>query len=186
LGRRIRISEEELIRLLTERSERGLEILYDNYSAALYGVIFRLVQQDDVAEDILQETFIRIWKNFIQYKAEKGRLFTWMVQVARNLSLDKLRSKEFQNAGKNQDIGKAVFSGDPALSGSYNPETIGVREIVSRLEKEYKEVIELLYFQGFSQAQAADKLNIPLGTVKTRSRAAILKLRQSFDAVVQN
>ncbi|HNP49634.1 MAG TPA: sigma-70 family RNA polymerase sigma factor, partial [Bacteroidia bacterium] len=93
--RRIKITEEELIRLLSNREEKGIEILYDNYSAALYGVIHRIVQQDEIAEDVLQETFLKIWNNFGQYDSAKGRLFSWMINIARNASIDKVRSKEF-------------------------------------------------------------------------------------------
>ena len=186
MGRRIKITEEELIKLLSDHKVRGMEILYDNYSSALYGVIHRIVQSDEIAEDILQEVFLRIWKNFSQYSAEKGRLFTWMIQVARNMALDKVRSRDYVNSKKNQPLENFVFYNELTATGSYNPDTIDVRDIVSKLEPEYKEIIDILFFQGYSQADAASKLNIPIGTVKTRSRAAILKLRQKFDAIEKN
>ncbi|MFN8145273.1 MAG: sigma-70 family RNA polymerase sigma factor [Bacteroidia bacterium] len=179
--RRIKITEEELIQLLSNREEKGIEILYDNYSAALYGVIHRIVQQDEIAEDVLQETFLKIWNNFGQYDSAKGRLFSWMINIARNASIDKVRSKEFVNRNKNQNLEKAVFSAGEDLQSGFNPETIGIKKMVQELEPEYRQVIELLFFGGYSQSAAAEKLNIPLGTVKTRSRAALQKLKNYFE-----
>jgi RNA polymerase sigma factor (sigma-70 family) len=180
LGRRTEINEEDLIKKLANGETRGLEILYDNYSAAMYGVILRIVQNDEIAEDLLQESFVKIWNNFAQYDAGKGRLFTWMINICRNLAIDKLRSKDFVNQNKNRPIENSV-SGIVSVITSYNPDTIGIKEIVHKLEPDYKTIIDLLFFEGYSQAEAAEKLNIPLGTVKTRSRAAIIKLRTLFD-----
>jgi len=181
LGITTEISEEELVRKLANRETKGLEILYDNYSAVLYGVIHRIVQNEEIAEDLLQEAFLKIWNNFGQYDASKGRLFTWMINICRNLSIDKLRSRDFVNQNKNHPIENSVI-GLASVISSYNPDTIGIKEIVKRLEPDYRTIIELLFFEGYSQSEAADKLNIPLGTVKTRSRAAILKLRMLFDS----
>ena len=180
MGIRTEINELELVRKLTNRDTKGLEILYDNYSSAMYGVILRIIQNDEIAEDLLQEAFIKIWNNFMQYDAGKGRLFTWMINICRNLAIDKLRSKDFVNHNKNQSIENSV-SGIVNIMSSYNPDTIGIKEIVRKLEPDYRTIIDLLFFEGYSQAEAAEKLNIPLGTVKTRSRAAILKLRMLFD-----
>lgn len=157
-----------------------MEILYDNYSSALFGVIHRIVGKEDTAEELLQEAFLKIWNNFAQYDATKGRLFTWMVNIGRNLAIDKVRSKDFINQSKNQNIENAVFIPDPKLA--YDPDLIGIREIVRKLEPEYRQIIDLLFFEGYSQSEVAEKLSIPLGTVKTRSRAAITRLRNFFDA----
>ena len=165
--------------MLSERNTDGLEILYDNYSPALYGVIHRIIQHDEIAEDVLQETFLKIWDNFNLYDPAKGRLFTWMVNVARNMAIDKVRSKEFSQKNKNRDLETSVIA--PDYQGVYNPDTIGIKEMVRKLEPEYRQIIDLLFFGGYTQSEAAEKLNIPLGTVKTRSRAAIMKLRQQFE-----
>lgn len=179
MGRQ-RIAEQDLIALIVARNKQGIEILYDNYSGALYGVIYRIVQNDEIAEDVLQEAFIKIWNNFAQYDATKGRLFTWLVNLSRNLAIDKVRSREFINSSKNQEIGNIVSFIDMGNNHSYKPELIGLRELVRKLEPEHKEVIDLLYFSGYTQSEAAEKLNIPLGTVKTRARNAIMKLRKEF------
>jgi len=181
LQRRIPISEEALVALLSGKDAKGIEILYDNYSAALYGVIYRIVGKDEIAEDVLQETFLKIWNNFSQYDASKGRLFTWILNIARNLAIDKVRSKEFVSQSKNRPLQDSVSSIDVSNEFSYNPETIGIKEMVRKLEPEYKEIIELLFFGGYTQSEAAEKLGIPLGTVKTRSRSAIMRLRNQFE-----
>jgi len=167
--------------LLSGKDAKGIEILYDNYSAALYGVIYRIVGKDEIAEDVLQETFLKIWNNFSQYDASKGRLFTWILNIARNLAIDKVRSKEFVSQSKNRPLQDSVSSIDVSNEFSYNPETIGIKEMVRKLEPEYKEIIELLFFGGYTQSEAAEKLGIPLGTVKTRSRSAIMRLRNQFE-----
>jgi RNA polymerase sigma factor (sigma-70 family) len=180
LSRRIKIEEEALVKLLTNRDSRGMEILYDNYSATLYGVIHRIVKTDEIAEDVLQEAFLKIWNNFMQYDPSRGNLFTWMLNICRNLAIDKVRSRDFVNQNKNRDIENTVSNNELNLSVSYNPDTIDIRKMVDSLDPEYRKIIDLLFFEGYSQSEASEKLNIPLGTVKTRSRAAIQKLKSLF------
>ena len=93
LKTKITLSENELVHAILTKDRNGAEALYDMYSSSLYGVIFRIVQHEEIAEDLLQDTFIRIWNSFSSYDASKGRLFTWMVNVARNIAIDKTRSK---------------------------------------------------------------------------------------------
>ena len=89
LKTKITLSENELVHAILTKDRNGAEALYDMYSSSLYGVIFRIVQHEEIAEDLLQDTFIRIWNSFSSYDASKGRLFTWMVNVARNIAIDK-------------------------------------------------------------------------------------------------
>ena len=180
MGEKIKIEEHKLIKMLADRETGSLEILYDNYSAAMYGVIHRIVKNDEIAEDLLQEVFLKMWNNFPQYDPAKGRLFTWMINISRNLAIDKVRSKDFTNQYKNQPIEKTVSFENMLTTASYNPETIGLKEIVKKMDPEYRIIIDLLFFEGYSQSEAAEKLNIPLGTVKTRSRAALQKLKAIF------
>jgi RNA polymerase sigma factor (sigma-70 family) len=180
LGTRIKIEEEKLVKSLADREAKTFEILYDNYSSAMYGVIHRIVKSDEIAEDLLQESFLKIWNNFHQYDSSKGRLFTWMINICRNLAIDKVRSKDFTNQYKNQPLEKTVSSESNLVQADYNPDTIGLKEMVKRLDPEYRKIIDLLFFEGYSQSEAAEKLNIPLGTVKTRSRAALQKLKSIF------
>lgn len=178
---KISLSEPELIQALRARDNKGVEALYDMYSAALYGIIFRVVQHEEIAEDLLQEAFVKIWNSIASYDDSKGRLFTWMVNIARNLSIDKTRSKDFRNHSKTEDIENIVLSVDKGYTTSINPETLGVKELVEKLNPDQKIILDLVYFRGFTHVEAAEELNIPLGTVKTRLRNAIITLRKVFN-----
>src|SRR5438128_417661 len=131
--------------MLADREAKSLEILYDNYSSAMYGIIHRIVKNDEIAEDLLQEGFLKIWNNFHQYDSAKGRLFTWMINICRNLAIDKVRSKDFTNQYKNQPLEKTVSSEYNLLNTDYNPDTIGVKEMVKKLDPEYRKIIDLLF-----------------------------------------
>lgn len=175
------LSEDELVRALLSREARGAEALYDMYSGSLYGIIFRVVQHEEIAQDLLQETFVKIWNSTSYFDPAKGRLFTWMANIARNLSIDKVRSKDFRNHSKNQDIENNVNFIDERQSSSLNPELLGVKELVAKLKPEYKSILDLVYFRGYTHVEAAEELGIPLGTIKTRLRMAILTLRKFFN-----
>ena len=179
--KKLTLSEEELILALRNREKIAIEALYDMYSASLFGVISRIVSDEATAEDVLQETFVKIWHSFSSYSEEKGRLFTWMVNVARNLSIDKLRSKDFKNRSKNQDLENNVTSIDEQRNTVYKPELMGIKELVQTLKPEQKSILDLVYFKGYTHVEAADELGIPLGTIKTRLRMAIIELRKYFN-----
>jgi len=178
---KISLSEEELVRALRNHEKIAVEALYDMYSPSLYGVISRIVTNTPLAEDVLQETFVKIWHSFSTYSAEKGRLFTWMVNIARNLAIDKIRSKDFKNQNKNQEIENNVTFIDQYKSTAYKPELIGVKDLVQALKPEQKSIIDLVYFKGYTHVEAADELGIPLGTIKTRLRMGIQALRKYFN-----
>jgi RNA polymerase sigma factor (sigma-70 family) len=181
LSKKIKLSEEELVLALRHREKIAVEALYDMYSASLYGVIVRIVIDEATSEDVLQETFVKIWHSFSSYSEEKGRLFTWMVNIARNLSIDKLRSKDFKNHSKNQELENNVTSIDEQRNTVYKPELMGIKELVQALKPEQKSILDLVYFKGYTHVEAADELGIPLGTIKTRLRMAIIELRKNFN-----
>jgi RNA polymerase sigma factor (sigma-70 family) len=174
------LTEQALVQKLLNRDKNAMSVLYDRYSSALYGVIHRILETDELAEDVLQEAFLKIWKNIDSYDADKGRLFTWMLNIARNLSIDKLRSKEFKNSRQNQDIDNNVYAVDSQSRVEYNPDLIGLKQLVEKLKTDQRQIVELVYFSGYTQAEVAEKTGIPLGTVKTRLRAAINELRKVF------
>lgn len=178
---KISLSEPELVQAIRTRESRGAQALYDMYSSALYGVIYRIIQHEEIAEDLLQEAFVKIWNSAASYDESKGRLFTWMVNIARNLSIDKTRSKDFRNHSKTEDIENIVLSVEKGFTTSINPETLGLKELVSKLNPDQKAILDLVYFKGFTHVEAAEELNIPLGTVKTRLRNAIITLRKVFN-----
>ena len=166
---------------LKNREKIAIEALYDMYSSSLYGVISRIVVDTATAEDVLQETFVKIWHSFASYSTEKGRLFTWMVNIARNLSIDKIRSKDFKNQNKNQELENNVTFIDEQRNTVYKPELLGIKDLVQTLKPEQKLILELVYFKGYTHVEAADELGIPLGTIKTRLRMAIQQLRKHFN-----
>ena len=179
--KKISLSEDELVNALKNQETVAIKALYDMYSAALLGVITRIVLHTEVAEDLLQETFVKIWNSAKTYDSTKGRLFTWMMNVARNLAIDKLRSKDFKNANKNQGLENNVNFIDDQKKINFNADTLGIKELVGNLKPDFKNVLDMVYFKGYTQAEAAEELNLPLGTVKTRIRMAILELRKNFN-----
>jgi RNA polymerase sigma-70 factor (ECF subfamily) len=179
--KKISLSEEELVRRLKAQDTIAVQALYDMYSGALLGVISRIIPQTEIAEDLLQETFIKIWNSAITYDSNKGRLFTWMMNIARNLSIDKVRSRDFRNSGKNQDIENNVDFIDSQKEITFNADLLGLKDMVTALKPEFNSVLNMVYFKGYTHVEAAEELNLPLGTVKTRIRMAIIELRKHFN-----
>ena len=174
------ISESDLVSQLRAKEKAALEYLYDHYSGALYGVIFRVLKKESVAEEVLQDVFIKIWDRFENYDPAKGKLFTWMMNVARNQAIDKTRSKEISKEQKTSDIGNVVSIIDREDYIEQHTDSIGVKEILKNLPEEQQFVVEYLYFKGYSQSELAEEFNIPLGTVKTRLRLAMQQLRMTL------
>lgn len=162
--------------LLRSRDNNAFTYLYDNYSGALYGIIVQIIGSVELSNDVLQEVFVRIWRKIDRYDPAKGRLYTWMLNIARNASIDMLRSKGFQNSQKNQQIPE---NPDGLLPGSFQPNAdyLGLRKMLEQLKPEQRILIELAYFKGYTHEEIAAWEAIPLGTVKTRIRTALLQLR---------
>ncbi|MCC7298205.1 MAG: sigma-70 family RNA polymerase sigma factor [Bacteroidia bacterium] len=173
-------TENELIKQLKLRQNNAFTWLYDHYASALFTVIKRNIQNDDQASDLLQEVFIKIYNNIDRYDHEKGRLFTWMMNLTRNLCIDYLRSQTNKNQEKNQNIENSVNTIDSAYSAVTEINAIGLKKIIERLPEQQSEILDFVYFQGYTQQETSDKLNIPLGTVKTKLRMAIITLRGVF------
>jgi RNA polymerase sigma factor (sigma-70 family) len=157
-----------------------LEYLYDHYSGALLGVILRIVKNDEIAEEVMQDVFLKIWNRFETYDTSKGRLFTWIVNIARNQAIDKTRSKEIVNERKTGGLDKVVSKIDEAEYIEQRVESIGVKEALNELSAEQRFVVDYLYLKGYTQSELAEEFNIPLGTVKTRLRVAMQQLRGSL------
>lgn len=172
-------TQDELIVLIRERNQKAFSYLYDNYSQALFGVINAIVNDTAESEDVLQKLFLKIWNSFSTYDENKGRLYTWMLNIARNLAIDSTRSKHEKIKSKIQSTSSDVYYFENNLVAETNEyDSIGLKEIVNDLKEEHKLVIDLAYFEGYTQEEISKKLNLPLGTVKTRVRQAILKLRE--------
>lgn len=171
-------TEEELVLSLQKHDRAAFSYLYDNYAAALNGTIFRMVEDTGIAEDILQEVFVKIWTNISAYDTSKGRLFTWMLQIAKNLTIDTLRSKGYKKQAKiSSDENSVSNIGDGSIDLK-RADGIGLRKQLLNLKPEYRLMIEMAYFNGYTQDEISKETNIPLGTVKTRIRAAIIELKK--------
>jgi RNA polymerase sigma factor (sigma-70 family) len=171
-------TEQELVFLLKNRDNQAFGYLYDNYSGALYSIILQIIKENEPANDILQEVFINIWRKIESYDPGKGRLFTWMMNIARNASIDTLRSKSYQNSKKNQVLQDDVYSNSPAQVTQLNIDNIGLRKVLEKLKPEHRVLIELAYFKGYTHEEIAELESIPLGTVKTRIRNSLIQLRE--------
>lgn len=170
-------SEEQLIMSLKDRNENGFHYLYDHYSGALYGVILRIVQSKDYTEEIIQDVFVKIWNSIHQYDSSKGRFYTWIINIARNTAIDYLKSKSFQNELKNQPLPDFVYNSAELSTTNNSSDFIGFNNVLDKLETDKKELIDLAYYQGYTQNEISEKLKIPLGTVKTKMRNALMKLK---------
>jgi RNA polymerase sigma factor (sigma-70 family) len=161
-----------------QNKDRGaLEYLYDRYSGALMGVIARILKKEELAEEVLQDVFLKIWDKIESYDPTKGKLFTWMLNIARNQAIDKTRSKEFSKGKKTGDIENFVNRVDREDYLEQQVDAIGLKEVLKKLPEDQRFVIDQHYLKGYTQAEMAEEFNLPLGTVKTRMRLAMKELR---------
>ena len=163
-----------VLRLLA-RDEQALRLLQTRYAKNLQSLILRLVRDEALAQDVLQEAWLKVWFSIASYDPERGRLFTWMARVCSNHAVDVMRSPRYRFHRQNVPLEGVAASQAPAPA-AFNPEHIGLRELTQQLKPRQQEVIDLLYFGGCTQVEAAQELGIPLSTVKTRARAALVVL----------
>lgn len=173
MGTKLTYEEYELITALRKKDEQAFSYLYDNYSGALYGVIKQIVNDADLSNDVLQETFVNIWRRMETYDESKGRLFTWMLNIARNAAIDKVRSKGFQQSQREIPLDGEVVQ--PSVRPGFDD--YGLKKLILKLKDEQRLLIDLSYFQGYTHEQIAKALHIPLGTMKTRIRSALIQLK---------
>jgi RNA polymerase sigma factor (sigma-70 family) len=175
-------AEEALIAGIIAGDKKAIDQLYKMYASSLFGIITRIVKFDEIAEDVLQDTFVKIWKSIGQYNSSKGRLFTWMANLAKNTAIDQIRSKHYVNAIKTDDLEEMpVDILDRKNHVVINSDVIGLKQLMENLKTDQKRIIDLFYFEGYTHVEVADLLNIPLGTVKTKIRHAVISLRQYFN-----
>ena len=174
----VKYTEEELVALLKESNADAFSYLYDNYSGALYGAILKVISDQTLAEDILQEAFVKIWNNIQSYDSSKGRLFTWMINITRNHTIDTTRSKGFKKQSKIQNSENSVDESGAHSEIRESFDAMGIRKQVDLLKENHQQLIDMAYFSGFTQKEISEQLSIPIGTVKSRMRAAILELKK--------
>ena len=173
--------EKELVEHLLSKDIKRFCFVYDYFSSSLYGLINKIVKHDELAEDILQEVFLKIWNGSSQYDPKKSRLFTWMLNIARNTSIDYLRSKQGKIDKKSNSTEAIPGIYEKAENNSVNHDHLGLKKVIENLRIEQKEIIDLAFFEGYTQSEIAEKLQMPLGTVKTRYRSALIVLRKNLN-----
>ena len=167
-----------LVNQFQDKNQVAFEKLYDMYSKSIHGVVYNIVKDSDIADELMQDVFIKAWKKADTYSSRKGRFFTWILNIARNTAIDKTRSKAFKQSRQNlnSDYFVDIITSNDNLDAS--TDAIGIKKFVTNLGKKCKEVIELLYFKGYTQKEASEELQMPIGTVKTRNRNCIQQLRE--------
>ena len=173
--------EQHIIELLKAQDERAIGLLYDHYADALFGVAIKVTKDEVLAQDVLQESFVKIWKNAHKYDANKARLFTWLFRVVQNTAIDAVRSRQRKTTKEIQIEDSNVYS----IPGTKLAiEHLDIASHASGLEDKYRVVIDALFFQGMTQQEASDELNIPLGTVKSRLKIGLRELRKLFGMMI--
>ncbi len=172
------LNEAQLVCKLKAQDSGAFGYLYDHYAPTLYGIVLRIVRNEEIAREIIQDVFLKAWHNIGQYTAGRGRLFTWLFHLARNLSIDKLRGKEMQWDLRTDAVADNLSAIDNKYYDQQQIDYIGIENLLRCLQKEQYFVINLLYLQGYTHAQIAKEYGIPLGTVKTRHRRALIHLRE--------
>ncbi len=173
-------TETSLVEALKTKDNLAFEYLYTNYKGALFTIVKQIIANEETAADVLQEAFVTAWKNIDKYDPSKGRLFTWLFNVTRNCAINTTRSKGFKTQQKNDSVEDYVNYIDNRENTSININQIGLRKQIHQLREDYKNVLELSYFNGYTHEEIAKILDIPVGTVKTRLRNALIELRKLF------
>ena len=169
--------EKHIVELLQERNEKAISLLYEHYGDTLYGVAHKVVRNEELAQDVLQESFVKIWKKSDTYDSSKAKLFTWLFRITRNTAIDKLRSV---NIKADKEIQMDVSDVYNLGVDSIKPEFMDVRDNLGKIEEKYQIVLDALFFQGMTQQEASDELDIPLGTIKSRLKIGLRELRKIY------
>jgi RNA polymerase sigma-70 factor, ECF subfamily len=179
--------DRELAERLKRREQAAMGDLYDRYGRIAYALIYRIVKDNGIAEDLMQETFLRVWNRAAAFDSSKGALGAWVLTVARNRAIDYVRSVQ----GRMRDsVYELDASDNPVLFTSIESDILNsdrarrLKHAFQTLNENQRQVIELAYYEGLSQTEMAEKMKQPLGTVKTWCRTALLKLREELGEAV--
>jgi len=170
--------EKEIVNLLGNGDQKAMSLLYNNYADSLYGVILKIITDEDLAQDVLQETFIKVWKKAKTYDSNKARLFTWLYRIAYNTAIDKVRSKTKKDKKEVQIENSNVYK---LTSKGLNQDVIDIKTHLKTIDEKYQTVINALFFEGMTQQEASEELNIPLGTIKSRLKIGLRELKKIYD-----
>lgn len=174
------MQQDFLITQLQDGNEKAFEKIYQLYSKSIFGVIFTILKDEELAEEVLQDVFLKVWEKAPSYDSSKGRFFTWILNIARNASIDQLRLKKYKDLQKNMENETFVDLIESRQNLADHTEAIGIQKYIKLLEPLCRSIIELLFFKGYTQQESAKELEMPLGTLKTRNRMCIKKLRASI------
>lgn len=178
--------DKDLISGIRDRDRMALEALHARYSGAVYGLAMRMLRDAGAAEEVAQDTFFNIWRRAGSYAAQRGSVTAWLFGIARNRAIDELRKRRraadrFQNGVDLANKPAETRDSDPAEYAALMHESRRVREALDELRPEQRQVVALAYFAGMTHTQISKELGQPLGTVKTRMRLAIKKLRRALE-----
>lgn len=179
--------EIKLMRRIKARDANALEELYDLYKRLLFGMVISIVKKREEAEDVLQEIFIKIWNKADSFNEDRGNVYSWIVTLARNKAIDRIRSRGYKTQQKQSvSIHEPLFSlegdnYDPMETTIFSDRAELVKKALDKIPEEQSEVIKIAYYRGMTQSEIADYLGIPLGTVKTRTRQGMIKLKRILE-----
>ncbi|MFD1162790.1 MULTISPECIES: RNA polymerase sigma factor [Hwangdonia] len=170
--------EKDIVTLLENGDKKAITLLYENYADALYGVIKKVIADDDTAQDVLQETFVKIWRYSKKYDSDKAKLFTWLYRIAYNTAIDKIRSLKNKTEKEVQMETSSVYK---VSFGELNQDVLDIKKHLSSLDEKYQIVINALFFEGMTQQEASEELDIPLGTIKSRLKIGLRELKKIYN-----
>jgi RNA polymerase sigma-70 factor, ECF subfamily len=171
----------ELLKAIAAKNDAALGQLYDRYRLILFGVLMRILNNREEAEDVLQEVFLQVWRRAADFDENRGRPFTWLVTLARSRGIDRLRSLASRERVAIAGVNERPEEVSDAANDAIRSERVGVvNSALAELPEDQRKPLVLAYFDGLTQSEIATKLGVPLGTVKTRMRTAMSKLRESF------
>lgn len=168
--------ETEIVSLLSHQDKHAIKLIFDAYGAVLLNVIHRIIEDRSMAEEVLQQVLVKVWRNSQAYNAEKAGLYSWLVAISRNAALDKRKTRDFRESQKSKSSIQIVTLENKS-SGENSLEKLMARQLLEQLPDKYRLLIDMSFFEGYSHQEIADKLDVPLGTVKTRIRFALKHLR---------
>jgi len=181
------IDDVALLKAIAGKEEKALSQLYDRYRVVLFGLLVRILNNREEAEDVLQELFLQVWHRAGDYDSKRGRPFTWLVTLARSRAIDRLRSVASRERVATESAREATEEVSDAVADAVRSEQRGiVTSALSQLPEEQQRALVLAYFDGLTQSEIADSLGAPLGTVKTRMRAGMIKLREMLGGKSQS
>lgn len=169
--------EKEIVTLLARGDKKAINLLYENYADTLYGVIKKIITDDDTAQDVLQESFVKIWRYSKKYDATKAKLFTWLYRIAYNTAIDKVRSLKTKSDNEVQIETSSVYK---ITSNELNQDVLDIKKHLDTLDEKYQIVLQALFFEGMTQQEASEELDIPLGTIKSRLKIGLRELKKIY------